>query len=74
MQENETGNRDEGERITWNGGALVAGLTVLLKWQTVVAAGGCLFFFLLPSTISAPLLCLLCSLLFIHWWWRCYRW
>jgi len=22
------GNRDEGERITWNGGALVVGLTV----------------------------------------------
>ena len=29
IQEDETGNKDEGEGITWNGGALAAGLTVV---------------------------------------------
>jgi len=50
MQEDETRNTDEGERITWNGGALVAGLTV--------ACGGggggvvVVFFLLFPCVVA----------------------
>jgi hypothetical protein len=42
MQGNESENRDEGERVTWNGGAQGAGLTVACGGGgVVVAVDGC---------------------------------
>jgi hypothetical protein len=42
MQGNESGNRDEGERVTWNGGAQGAGLMVACGGGgIVVTVDGC---------------------------------
>jgi len=70
-------NRDEGEIITWNGGALVARLMVTGGDGGVAAmadGGCCFFFFLLPYAISPPLMCLFCSSPFILWRLRCWWW